>query len=212
MSPPDTDSSITEAADVQRKSKTRKSLSTILQTNNLDLDTNKSSKPQPKKKLFMSPTTRSASHAASNQQQQQRLRGSEVRSSEVRSEVNLSAPVTPHKAERVVVVCETPEEKSSSSPSSRLSRPAVTPAATSGEGSSSAAENINSSPLNSRASTRRGGAAGTPVILTEVRDVAGSAAAAAGDDVSGHQLNGVSQVSTQQRKRKLSKTDLLVNI
>ena len=136
-----------------------------------------------------------------------------MRSSEVRSEVNLSAPVTPHKAERVVVVCETPEEKSSSSPSSRLSRPSVTPAATSGDVSSSAAENINSSPLNSRASTRReGGAAGTPVILTEVRHVAGSAAAAAGDDVSGHQLNGVSQVSTQQRKRKLSKTDLLVNI
>ena len=136
-----------------------------------------------------------------------------MRSSEVRSEVNLSAPVTPHKAERVVVVCETPEEKSSSSPSSRLSRPSVTPAVTSGDVSSSAAENINSSPLNSRASTRRGGAAGTPVILTEVRDVAGSTAAAAtGDDVSGYQLTGVSQVSTQQRKRKLSKTDLLVNI
>lgn len=137
-----------------------------------------------------------------------------MRSSEVRSEVNLSAPVTPHKAERVVVVCETPEEKSSSSPSSRLSRPpSVTPAVTSGDVSSSAAENINSSPLNSRTSTGRGGAAGTPVILTEVRDVAGSTAAAAtGDDVSGYQLTGVSQVSTQQRKRKLSKTDLLVNI
>jgi hypothetical protein len=150
-------------------------------------------KPQPKKKLFMSPTTRSTTKTTSTSQQERSLASHPDRI----GDVNLVAPVTPHKS---YTVCETPEKASPGTPLRRTPR-RVTPrkGLSASLTPSQQVENVFTSPDRQKHQH-------TPCKLTNTVDKP-----TVSQSTEGPTSTYETGVTTQPRKRKLSRTDQLVS-